>query len=53
MNNLSFFAIIFLRLLGHWEEAASDLRQACKIDLDDQTDEWLKEVQPHVRSVKI
>lgn len=25
-----------------------DLRQACKIDFDEQTDEWLKEVTPNV-----
>ncbi|XP_021955128.1 putative protein FAM10A4 [Folsomia candida] len=40
------------RLLGHWEEAASDLRQACKIDFDEQTDEWLKECQPNARKVE-
>lgn len=32
------------RLLGEWEKAAQDLRQACKIDFDEQSDEWLKEV---------
>jgi len=37
------------RLLGHWAEAAKDLRQACKIDFDEQADEWLKEVTPNVR----
>jgi len=40
------------RLLGHWAEAAADLRQACKIDFDDQADEWLKEVQPNARKVE-
>lgn len=36
------------RLLGNWLEAARDLRSASKIDLDEQTDEWLKEVTPNV-----
>lgn len=36
------------RLLGHWEEAAKDLRDACKIDFDEQADEWLREVTPNV-----
>lgn len=36
------------RLLGNFVEAARDLRQACKIDFDEQTDEWLKEVTPNV-----
>ena len=35
--------------LGKWLEAANDLRNACKIDFDEQTDEWLKEVTPNVR----
>ncbi|GJQ88169.1 hypothetical protein Trydic_g13167 [Trypoxylus dichotomus] len=34
------------RLLGEWEKAARDLRQAVKIDYDEQSDEWLKQVQP-------
>lgn len=38
------------RLLGHWEEAAKDLRNACKIDFDEQADEWLREVTPNVSS---
>lgn len=36
------------RLLGQWEEAARDLRNACKIDFDEQADEWLREVTPNV-----
>jgi suppressor of tumorigenicity protein 13 len=36
------------RLLGQWEDAARDLRNACKIDFDEQTDEWLREVTPNV-----
>ena len=40
------------RLLGHFLEAAKDLRQACKIDFDDQADEWLKEVTPNVSAKK-
>lgn len=38
------------RLLGHWLEAVKDLRSACKIDFDEQADEWLKEVTPNVSS---
>merc|ERR1712071_564580 len=37
------------RLLGNWEEAAKDLRLACKMDYDEQANEWLKEVSPNVR----
>lgn len=36
------------RLLGEWEDAARDLRNACKIDFDEQADEWLREVTPNV-----
>lgn len=36
------------RLLGNWLEAARDLRLACKLDFDEQSNEWLKEVQPNV-----
>jgi suppressor of tumorigenicity protein 13 len=36
------------RLLGQWEDAARDLRNACKIDFDEQADEWLREVTPNV-----
>ena len=36
------------RLLGHWEAAAKDLRTACKLDFDEQADEWLREVTPNV-----
>ncbi|KAL7286349.1 hypothetical protein TKK_0019306 [Trichogramma kaykai] len=35
------------QLLGKWEEAASDLRLACKFDFDEQADAWLKEVTPN------
>lgn len=38
----------FFRLLGNWEEAAKDLRLSCKLDYDDQANEWLKEVTPNV-----
>lgn len=40
------------RLLGHWEEAASDLWSAARIDFDEQVDEWLKEVTPNVSMPK-
>ncbi|KAJ8668296.1 hypothetical protein QAD02_009959 [Eretmocerus hayati] len=36
------------QLLGKWEEAANDLRKACKYDFDEQADEWLREVTPNV-----
>jgi len=35
-------------LLGQWAESAHDLRNACKIDFDEQADEWLREVTPNV-----
>lgn len=35
------------RLLGDWETAAQSLRQACKIDFDEEADEWLREVTPN------
>ena len=41
------------RLLGHWLEAAQDLRSASKIDFDEQVDEWLKEVTPNVSIVVV
>lgn len=41
------------RLLGKWEEAAKDLRNACKLDFDEQTDEWLREVTPNVSKAQI
>ncbi|XP_075234889.1 putative protein FAM10A4 [Lycorma delicatula] len=40
------------RLLGHWEEAAKDLRNACKIDFDEEADEWLREVTPNARKLE-
>jgi hypothetical protein len=39
--------------LGSWEEAVKDLRLACKIDYDDQANDWLKEVTPNVSSFHI
>ena len=36
------------RLLGHFGQAAKDLRTACKLDFDEVADEWLKEVTPNV-----
>ena len=35
---------LMFRLLGNFTEAAKDLSTACKIDFDEQADEWLKEV---------
>lgn len=42
----------YYRLLGDWEKAAADLRQACNIDFDEQTDEWLREVTPNARKLE-
>merc|ERR1719346_121727 len=39
------------RLLGNFAEAAKDLSTACKIDFDEQADEWLKEVQPNAKKL--
>ena len=35
---------MLFRLLWNFTEAAKDLSTACKIDFDEQADEWLKEV---------
>lgn len=40
------------RLLGNWGAAAKDLRQACKLDYDDEADEWLKEVTPNAKKLE-
>jgi suppressor of tumorigenicity protein 13 len=39
------------RLLGNFTDAAKDLATACKIDFDEQADEWLKEVQPNAKKL--
>lgn len=39
------------RLLGHWLDAARDLRSASALDFDEQVDEWLKEVTPNVSTL--
>ncbi|XP_043266938.1 putative protein FAM10A4 [Venturia canescens] len=40
------------QLLGRFEEAAADLRLACKFDFDDQTNEWLREVTPNALKIE-
>lgn len=40
------------RLLGNWIPAAADLRQACKLDFDEEADEWLREVQPNAKKIE-
>lgn len=40
------------RLLGNWIEAAKDLRQACKLDFDEEADEWLREVTPNAKKIE-
>ena len=42
------FCVVIVRLLGNWEKAKSDLATACKIDWDDQANDWLKAVTPNV-----
>lgn len=39
-------------LLGKFEEAANDLRLACKFVFDEQADEWLREVTPNARKIE-
>lgn len=39
-------------LLGKFEEAATDLRLACKFDFDEQADEWLREVTPNAKKIE-
>jgi len=41
------------RLLGNWESSAKDLRQACKIDFDEEADEWLREVTPNAKKIEV
>ncbi|XP_066590132.1 putative protein FAM10A4 [Prorops nasuta] len=40
------------QLLGKWEEAATDLRLACRFDFDEQADEWLREITPNVKKIE-
>lgn len=40
------------RLLGNWELAAKDLRQAVNIDFDEESNDWLNEVQPNARKIE-
>lgn len=40
------------RLLGNWEDSVKDLRQACKIDFDEEADEWLREVTPNAKKIE-
>uniref|UniRef100_A0A0A1XI49 Hsc70-interacting protein 2 n=2 Tax=Zeugodacus cucurbitae TaxID=28588 RepID=A0A0A1XI49_ZEUCU len=40
------------RLLGNWEKSANDLRQACKLDFDEEADEWLREVTPNAKKLE-
>lgn len=49
MVELKFFLPFSCRLLGHWMEASKDLAMACRLDYDDQANEWLKEVKPKVK----
>ncbi|XP_037937686.1 hsc70-interacting protein 1-like [Teleopsis dalmanni] len=40
------------RLLGNWESAAKDLRQACKLDFDEEANDWLSEVTPNAKKIE-
>ncbi|UMM22818.1 hypothetical protein L5515_003834 [Caenorhabditis briggsae] len=40
------------RLLGKWVEAKTDLATACKLDYDDDANEWLKEVEPNAHKIQ-
>jgi len=40
------------RLLGNFKQAAKDLRTTCKIDFDEQADEWLREVTPNAKKIE-
>ncbi|RXG70103.1 Hsc70-interacting protein [Armadillidium vulgare] len=40
------------RLLGNWLEAAKDLRLACRLDFDDDANDWLREVQPNATKLE-
>ena len=51
ISSLNFQTVLLFRLLGHFVEAAKDLRTACKIDFDEVADEWLKEVTPNVSTL--
>ncbi|OQR79847.1 heat shock 70kD protein binding protein-like [Tropilaelaps mercedesae] len=39
-------------LLGHWEEAASDLNISLKIDYSEEANEWLKEVAGNAKKLR-
>nr|CAD2169808.1 unnamed protein product [Meloidogyne enterolobii]CAD2196990.1 unnamed protein product [Meloidogyne enterolobii] len=39
------------RLLGNWAEAHLDFALSCKLDYDDQANEWLKEVEPNAKKL--
>lgn len=38
----------FIRLIGKYVEAYHDFQNACKLDCDEITIEWKKEVEPNV-----
>ena len=43
--------MLFVSLRPCFLQAATDLATACKIDFDEQADEWLKEVQPNAKKL--
>lgn len=45
-NNVFFFYV------GNWAAAAQDLRQACKLDYDEEADDWLREVTPNAKKIE-
>lgn len=52
VNTALFKCIFTFRLLGQFDKAASDLRESCKIDCDEQAQEWLAEVTPNADKLR-
>ena len=40
------------QLLGNWEKAVKDLQTSCKIDFDEDTNEWIKEIKSKVHNCR-
>lgn len=40
-------------LIKKWKNTATDLRQACDISFDEQTDERLKTITPNVKKIEL
>lgn len=47
-SSLVEFCVIYVcfgRFLGYWEEVMKDFSMVCKLDYDDDVNEWFKEVK--------